>query len=72
MRNLPKLTPMEATKDGYVSLTTPYSYKNPVHMTWFSTVVQDMAGCDCVLVEFSNPYSVEVWRHGRELNTIKG
>jgi hypothetical protein len=72
MREMLKLTPMEAARDGYVSMTTPYSYKNQTHMAWFNTVVRDMAGCDCVLVEFSNPYSVEVWRHKSELNTIKG
>lgn len=61
------LSKKEAEENGYVSITTPYSYSNLTHMRWLRTVISDMQGCDAVLVEFASPRSVEVWRHKHEL-----
>ena len=68
----PILHPRDAIDKGYVSLTLPYSIETPEksirdeEIQFFRNVLDDMAGCDCVLVEFTN--GVEVWRHKRELN----
>lgn len=63
----PMMSRREAESAGYVALTTPYcqSNKSP-ERAWFFSVLNDMLGCNCVLVEFTS--GIEVWRHETEIN----
>lgn len=61
------MTKNEAVELGYAALTTPYNQKpDSIEAPWFESTMKDLAGCDCVLVEFSS--GIEIWRHQRELN----
>ena len=61
------MTKREAEAAGYLALTTPYcqSDKSP-ERAWFLSVLDDMRGCNFVLVEFTS--GIEVWRHESETN----
>ena len=63
----PLMTKRDAEAAGYLALTTPYcqSDKSP-ERAWFLSVLDDMRGCNCVLVEFTS--GIEVWRHESEVN----
>jgi len=58
-----------AEAGGYISLTTPYRESNEIEMEWFSNVLEDMRGCDAVIIDLGNSY--EVARHSTELNFDK-
>ena len=59
------LTPMEAEKQGYLSLTTPYRETHEHEMRWFKSVLKDMSGCNAVIIDTGRGY--EVARHKSEL-----
>jgi polysaccharide pyruvyl transferase WcaK-like protein len=59
------LTPMEAEKQGYLSLTTPYRQDYEHEMRWFKSVLKDMRRCDAVIIDTGRGY--EVARHKSEL-----
>jgi hypothetical protein len=63
------LTPMEAERLGHVPLTRPYREDYEHEMRWLRTVLRDMRGCNFSLVDTGR--GLEVWRHKKELNTIK-
>ncbi len=63
------LTPNEAQKLGHVPLTRPYKEELEHEMRWLRTVLRDMRGCNFSLVDTGR--GLEVWRHKKELNTIK-
>lgn len=65
MKKYKVMLPKEARDAGYVSLTTPYSEANETHMIWLGRVLDDMRGCDAVVVDHGNKY--EVARHRTEL-----
>ena len=62
------LTPVDAHKSGYLSLTTPYDQEKPREVEWMKSVIRDLAGCDAVLVEVTDGF--EVARHKSEMNLI--
>jgi hypothetical protein len=59
-------------RQGYIAMTKPYALESKnanlreTETIWFHRVIDDMRGCDCVLVEFTG--GTEVWRHKSELN----
>lgn len=59
------LTPIDAKKQGYLSLTTPYRQDYEHEMRWFKSVLNDMRGCDAVIIDTGRGY--EVARHKSEL-----
>jgi hypothetical protein len=59
------LTPVDAHKSGYLSLTRPYDQAKPHEVEWMKTVLRDLTGCNAVLVEVIGGY--EVARHKSEL-----
>jgi len=59
------LTPVDAHKNGYLSLTTPYNQAKPQDVEWMRTVVNDLKGCKIVLVEVTD--GLEVARHKSEM-----
>jgi len=59
------LTPVDAHKNGYLSLTTPYNQAKPQDVEWMRTVVNDLRGCKIVLVEVTG--GLEVARHKSEM-----
>lgn len=59
------LTPVEAEKKGYLSLTTPYRKEIEHEIQWMKNVLRDMRGCDAVIVDTGIGY--EVARHKSEL-----
>jgi len=59
------LTPVDAHKSGYLSLTTPYNQENPQDVEWMRTVINDLKGCQIVLVEVVG--GLEVARHKSEM-----
>ena len=59
------LTPMEAEKQGYLSLTTPYRETHEHEMRWMKNVLRDMSGCNAVIIDTGRGY--EVARHKSEL-----
>ena len=59
------LTPVDAHKSGYLSLTTPYNQENPQEAQWMRTVLHDLKGCKIVLVEVTG--GLEVARHKSEM-----
>jgi len=62
-----KMRKGDATEEGYLPITMPYcQHHASPERAWFFRVLEDMKGCDCVLVEFAS--GLEVWRHNRELN----
>jgi hypothetical protein len=63
----PLMTKRDAEAAGYVALTTPYCQGDKSReKAWFRSVLDDMRGCNCVLVEFAP--GIEVWRHESEIN----
>lgn len=56
---------INATLNGYVSLTTPYDQSKEHEVQWMSNVINDMKGCSIVLIETSLGY--EVARHKSEM-----
>ena len=59
------LTPVDAHKNGYLSLTMPYDQSKPQDVAWMKTVLRDLDGCNAVLVEVKGGY--EVARHKSEM-----
>ena len=59
------LTPMDAEKEGYLSLTTPYREEYEHEMRWFRSVLKDMRGCKAAIIDTGRGY--EVARHKSEL-----
>jgi hypothetical protein len=59
------LTPVDAHKSGYLSLTTPYNQENPKEVEWMKTVLRDLTGCKIVLVEVTG--GLEVARHKSQM-----
>jgi hypothetical protein len=59
------LTPVDAHKNGYLSLTTPYNQETPQDVDWMRTVITDLKGCKIVLVEVTG--GLEIARHKSEM-----
>jgi hypothetical protein len=59
------LSPKEATEAGYLSLTMPYSQSNEQEIQWFKNTLNDLKGCDIVLLEMRGGF--EIARHKSEM-----
>ena len=66
------LSPTEATRQGYVSLTKPYhiaamdtSVRDREQRFW-RNLCKDFTNCNVVCVEFAS--GPELWRHETEIN----
>tara|TARA_R110000868_G_scaffold49472_1_gene159573 strand:+ start:333 stop:548 length:216 start_codon:yes stop_codon:yes gene_type:complete len=56
---------IDASLNGYVSLTTPYDQSKEHEVQWMKNVINDMRGCSIVLIETNMGY--EVARHKSEI-----
>lgn len=65
MKRYQVMTRDEAEAGGYVSITTPYKESSQQDLIWMGRVLDDMRGCDAVVIDLGDSY--EVARHGSEL-----
>jgi len=59
------LSSKDAILKGYLSLTTPYSKHNDVEVGWMKNTINDLKGCNIILIETALGY--EVARHKSEM-----